>query len=138
MLSAMGDNAWAQTGSNHKQKHKVNATPTANAKVASDHKMPAKTSIQAKKPVTRQNRITPQIPGANRNQKNKIFLERADVLVADEKISTDYQILKNMYENNRKAKIIDDWVVKKQKETYVRIDDDWRNCEFKYSGWIKK
>ena len=53
-------------------------------------------------------------------------------------LSDDYQILKNMYENNRKAKIIDDWVVKKQKETYVRIDDDWRNCEFKYSGWIKK
>ena len=98
MLSAMGDNAWAQTGSNHKQKHKVNATPTAHAKVASDHKMPAKTSIQAKKPVTRQNRITPQIPGANRNQKNKIFLERADVLVADEKISTDYQILRGNVE----------------------------------------
>lgn len=53
-------------------------------------------------------------------------------------LGDDYQILKNMYENNRKAKIIDDWVVKKQKETYVRIDDDWRNCEFKYSGWIKK
>ena len=53
-------------------------------------------------------------------------------------LSDDYQILKNMYENNRKAKIIDDWVVKKQKETYVRIGDDWRNCEFKYSGWIKK
>ena len=53
-------------------------------------------------------------------------------------LSDDYQILKNMYENNRKAKIIDDWVVKNQKETYVRIDDDWRNCEFKYSGWIKK
>ena len=53
-------------------------------------------------------------------------------------LSDDYQILKNMYENNRKAKIIDDWIVKKQKETYVRIDDDWRNCEFKYSGWIKK
>ena len=32
-------------------------------------------------------------------------------------LSDDYQILKNMYENNRKAKIIDDWVVKKQKET---------------------
>ena len=53
-------------------------------------------------------------------------------------LSDDYQTLKGMYENNRKAKIIDDWVIKKQKETYVRIDDDWRNCEFKYDGWIKK
>lgn len=52
-------------------------------------------------------------------------------------LSDDYQTLKSMYENNRKAKIIDDWVIKKQRETYVRIDDDWRNCEFKYNGWIK-
>ena len=52
-------------------------------------------------------------------------------------LSEDYQTLKAMYENSRKAKIIDDWVAKKQRETFVRIDDDWRNCEFKYSGWIK-
>lgn len=53
-------------------------------------------------------------------------------------LSDDYQTLKNMYENNKKAKIIDDWVKKKQKETYVRIEDGWRNCEFKYDGWLKK
>ena len=53
-------------------------------------------------------------------------------------LSEDYQTLKAMYENSRKAKIIDDWVVKKQRETFVRIDDDWRNCDFKYSGWIKQ
>lgn len=53
-------------------------------------------------------------------------------------LSDDYQTLKMMYENSKKAKIIDDWVKKKQKETYVRIDDGWRNCEFKYDGWIKK
>ena len=38
--------------------------------------------------------IKPQIPTANRQQKNKVFLEHADVLVADEKISTEYQILR--------------------------------------------
>lgn len=53
-------------------------------------------------------------------------------------LSDDYQTLKGMYENNKKAKIIDDWVKKKQKETYVRIEDGWRNCEFKYEGWLKK
>ena len=53
-------------------------------------------------------------------------------------LSDDYQTLKGMYENNKKAKIIDDWVKKKQKETYVRIEDGWRNCEFKYDGWLKK
>ncbi len=40
------------------------------------------------------NRITPQIPKANRNQSNKVFLENADILKANEAISTDYQVLK--------------------------------------------
>ena len=34
-------------------------------------------------------RITPQIPKANRNQTNKVFLENADVLSANEAISTE-------------------------------------------------
>ena len=40
------------------------------------------------------NRITPQIPKANRNQTNKVFLENADILKANEAISRDYQVLK--------------------------------------------
>ena len=39
-------------------------------------------------------RITPQIPKANRNQTNKVFLENADLLKANENISRDYQVLK--------------------------------------------
>ncbi len=39
-------------------------------------------------------RIKPQIPTADRTVKNRVFLERADYLVADERISTDYQILR--------------------------------------------
>lgn len=38
--------------------------------------------------------VTPQVPLADRQQKNKVFLEHADYLVADEKISTEYQILR--------------------------------------------
>lgn len=39
-------------------------------------------------------RVVPQVPSVNRQQKNKVFLEHADYLVADEKISTEYQILR--------------------------------------------
>ena len=42
----------------------------------------------------RASKIQPQIPKANRFQRNKVFLENADVLVADEEVSTEYQILK--------------------------------------------
>ena len=39
-------------------------------------------------------KIKPQIPDANRYQKNKVFLENADELSANENQSTDYQVLK--------------------------------------------
>lgn len=53
-------------------------------------------------------------------------------------LADDYQTIKNMYEANKKASIIDEWIRKKQKETYIKIEDGWRNCEFKYDGWLKK
>lgn len=52
-------------------------------------------------------------------------------------ISEDYNLIKEMYEEHRKQEILDDWVEKKIKETYVRIEDGWDSCDFKYSGWIK-
>ena len=65
--------------------------------VWSQGKSKPKTSLKAAKPgakAKRVSRITPQIPGANRFQKNKVFLENADVLSADEHVSTEYQVLK--------------------------------------------
>ena len=26
----------------------------------------------------------------------------------------------------------------KQKHTYVRINENWQKCDFKYPGWVKK
>ncbi|MBR6284644.1 MAG: hypothetical protein IKR25_10165 [Muribaculaceae bacterium] len=39
-------------------------------------------------------KVKPQIPSANRYQKNKVFLENADELSADENQSADYQVLR--------------------------------------------
>lgn len=52
-------------------------------------------------------------------------------------LSDDYQRILAMYEESAKEKIVDDWPLKKIKDTYVRIEDGWRNCEFKHEGWIK-
>lgn len=52
-------------------------------------------------------------------------------------LAEDYQTIKDMYENKKKAEIIEAWVKEKQKNTYVYIEEGWRNCEFKYD-WIKK
>jgi peptidyl-prolyl cis-trans isomerase SurA len=53
-------------------------------------------------------------------------------------LADDYQMIKTMYENSLKEKAVSDWIEKKIKDTYVRIEDGWRNCEFKHEGWIKK
>ena len=33
---------------------------------------------------------------------------------------------------------LQEWILQKQKSTYVRINPKWRKCDFKYPGWIKE
>lgn len=53
-------------------------------------------------------------------------------------LSDDYNMLKAMYENHQKQQIIKEWLEKKIKETYVRIEDGWQGCDFTYDGWVKE
>ncbi len=52
-------------------------------------------------------------------------------------LSDDYQVIKGMYENAAKQKMVDEWIQKKINDTYVRIEDNWVDCEFRNPGWIK-
>lgn len=52
-------------------------------------------------------------------------------------LTDDYQMLKNYYEGIKREEFIKNWIVKKQRETYISIDPKWQNCEFQYPGWIK-
>ncbi len=52
-------------------------------------------------------------------------------------ITEDYQNLRDLVIAEKREAILHNWIVKKQKETYVRINDGWRECEFEYPGWIK-
>lgn len=52
-------------------------------------------------------------------------------------LTDDYQMLKSLYENKKKQDFLKNWILKKQKETYISIDPDWKNCKFEYPGWIK-
>lgn len=52
-------------------------------------------------------------------------------------LSEDFNMLKQMSENAKREQILKDWVENKIKDTYVRIEDSWKNCEFRYSGWEK-
>lgn len=52
-------------------------------------------------------------------------------------INNDYQTIKQMAENARQQKQVDEWLQEKIDKTYVRIDPAWQGCELKYNGWQK-
>lgn len=52
-------------------------------------------------------------------------------------IAEDFQVLKSVVENKRSQERILSWIKEKQKSTYIRINPDWRDCEFQYPGWVK-
>jgi peptidyl-prolyl cis-trans isomerase SurA len=52
-------------------------------------------------------------------------------------MSDDYQSLKDIVIGKLRVEKLDQWIREKQKKTYVRINENWRKCDFKYPGWIK-
>ena len=52
-------------------------------------------------------------------------------------VADAYQNLKAIVFEKRRDATLDKWIPEKQKHTYVRINENWRNCTFKYPGWIK-
>lgn len=53
-------------------------------------------------------------------------------------ISEDYQRLKEIVTAKRSEEKLQEWIVEKQRTTYVRISPEWRKCDFKYPGWVKQ
>lgn len=53
-------------------------------------------------------------------------------------ISEDYQRLKAIVMEKRNEDKLEKWIKEKQKHTYVRINEKWQKCDFKYPGWIKE
>ena len=53
-------------------------------------------------------------------------------------ITEDYQRLKAIVQQKLAEEKLQKWVLEKQKTTYVRINENWMKCDFKYPGWIRK
>ena len=62
--------------------------------------------------------------------KNRILGHRATV-------TEDFQVLKDVVMEKRRIEFLHDWVVGKIKNTYVRLNDQYRDCKFEYEGWVK-
>lgn len=52
-------------------------------------------------------------------------------------LSDDFNLIKKMYQNHKEQQILTEWLENKIKDTYVRIEDGWNNCDFHYKGWVK-
>lgn len=61
---------------------------------------------------------------------NRIDVHRAT-------ITEDFQAMKAIVQSKRRADFLKDWIQKKIKTTYIRINDKYKNCNFEYEGWVK-
>lgn len=52
-------------------------------------------------------------------------------------ITEDFQVMKDIVLAKRKEEFIKEWIKKKIKDTYIRINDRYKNCNFEYEGWVK-
>ncbi|MCG6188081.1 peptidylprolyl isomerase [Maribellus maritimus] len=52
-------------------------------------------------------------------------------------IQDDYKQLADMYLAKKKEGVLQEWISERQSETYIRIDDTYANCNFKFNNWIK-
>lgn len=52
-------------------------------------------------------------------------------------ITEDFQVMKNVVLNKLREEKIHNWVDGKIKATYVRLNDNYRDCDFEYQGWIR-
>ncbi len=76
----------------------------------------------------------------NQAEKNVAVIVRlkSRVKAHQANVSDDYQALKTLVENKKKEELLDAWIKKKQKTTFIRISDGWNECDFKYPGWVKR
>ena len=52
-------------------------------------------------------------------------------------VTEDFQILKDVVLNKMRNEKINKWVTEKIKATYVRMNGDYRDCDFEYHGWVR-
>ena len=62
--------------------------------------------------------------------KNRTLTHRAN-------ITEDFQVMKEVVEAKKGEEAILKWIHEKLMSPYIRINPDWRDCEFEYEGWIK-
>lgn len=51
-------------------------------------------------------------------------------------IKQDYNLIKQMATTHKKQDALDEWVKEKQEKCYIKLDPDFKSCEYKYPNWF--
>lgn len=74
------------------------------------------------------------------NAKNKDICAIVKLLTKNDihkaNLVDDFQVIRQMLEQKLSQEYIHDWILQKQKDTYIQIDPAWRGCDFEYPNWI--
>ena len=73
-----------------------------------------------------------------KNGKEKCAIVKLKTRIPGHKatITEDNQRLKCVVLDKLQNEKLQKWIAEKQRTTYVRINDRWKNCDFQYPGWI--
>lgn len=52
-------------------------------------------------------------------------------------VTEDFQLLRDIVTAKRRAARLREWIAQKQRSTFIRINPEWRGCDFEYPGWVK-
>ena len=64
-------------------------------------------------------------------------LQVGEISRAFEMITEDFQTMKDVVLAKRREEKINHWVMDKIKNTYVRMDERYKDCKFEYQGWVR-
>ncbi|MBQ8593721.1 MAG: peptidylprolyl isomerase [Bacteroidaceae bacterium] len=53
-------------------------------------------------------------------------------------LTEDFQTINELVLEKKRSEKLEKWIRDTQADTYIRINEKWRNCDFKYPGWIKR
>jgi peptidyl-prolyl cis-trans isomerase SurA len=81
--------------------------------------------------------ISPVFTMINSKQKNVVAIIKLKSKIEGHKadLSEDFQALKSMVEAEKEEATLNKWLDNKIRETYVRINENWKNCDFKMKDW---
>lgn len=51
-------------------------------------------------------------------------------------MNSDFRRIKELALEQKRAKVIDEWIRAQQKRTHIEINERYRDCNFQYPGWI--